>query len=126
MSDENTLTPIKADASLHLEPADFTRIQRSRFLELIITDYSGEVLGGWSGESDSLAILLRKVSEEAPKGCVDVVKKSDSLTPLGQDIYRVARSFLLGARETMWGWEGIHELEKVLPMECNCTFLVNY
>jgi hypothetical protein len=103
----------------------FTEIDVAPYVILVITDHDGAVLGVISGESRGMPKLLRDVHETGGEDS-PVRLKADSLTPLGQDIYTVSREFLLGLKSVMWNWDGAKELEKILPIECCCTLIVNY
>jgi hypothetical protein len=105
---------------------EFTKLKVRPFGTLIITDHDGFVQGcvlGETGEGGALAKHLRDASNE---GCPGVSKINNSLTPLGQDMYLVTRDFVLGSMTLIWNWENVDTLAKVLPLECKCTFVVNF
>ena len=116
-------TPLPA-----LPPAasEFTKLDVRQFGALIVTDNQGAVRGAVLGELGPGAALTKCLRDAYESDCPSVRKTQDSLTPLGQDIYEVDRDFLLGAISNIWDWEEIDTLKKVLPLECRCTFVINY
>ena len=113
-----TTPPVKSD--------EFTKVDVRQFGVLIITDNLGAVRGTVLGELGPGAALTKCLRDAYDAECPNVRKMEDSLTPLGQDTYEVDRDFLLGALSNVWDWEEIDTLKKVLPLECRCTFVINY
>lgn len=95
---------------------------------LIVTSPTGEVMGMLGGENPIMADMLRHYAKTAPeKGREPMVVQSETpIFPLGQDIYRVTREFLLHARACLidMPWSELTKLDR-LPTTSYYTFVVS-
>lgn len=109
-------------------PTTLTRVERTRFVELIISNNDGRILGSFGGDNDMLASVLTRAAQMDDMAS-PVDKDTEVLTSLGQDFFTVTRDFVLAVRGTYYPiktWKEILELEKSMPETARYTFVVNY
>lgn len=101
-----------------------TKVETVPQLQLIITNSGGDVLGLiWGGPNPGLAMIL---SEMSAIDEVDVTRQENSLTPLGNDFYRISRDMLLSISGALTlGPIDFNKLQKQFPDGAIYTIVVS-
>ncbi len=110
------------------ESPPLTKVELAPFVELIVTDSEGRVLSTFGSNNAPLASVLSTASK-ADDQFNPVKKDKEALTALGQDFYRVDRTYVLMVRGTFFPAKTmaeITELEKTMPETAQYTFVVSY